>query len=155
VKNGRLWKRRVRVWRRDRAILLLAEAGAAQVAPVLSCSRTSVDGWAKRWRTGGVVGLHEPPRAGRPVRLAGDGTAVLVALIATDPRAHGHQATGWTVPLLREQLVQSGYAVSERTVRRALHRLGWRWKRPKSVFGRPDPEYEAKRGRSSREPRRC
>ena len=33
-----------------------------------------------------------------------------------------------------------------RTIRRALHRLGYRWKRPQYVLGRPDPAYEAKKG---------
>ncbi len=35
----------------------------------------------------------------------------------------------------------------ERTVRRTLHRLGWRWKRPKYVLGRPDPAYAEKKSR--------
>ena len=74
------------------------------------------------------------------------GEAVLQALLATDPQGHGHQATGWTVPLLRGELAQVGYAVGERTVRRALHRLGYRWKRPQYVLGRPDPAYVEKRG---------
>jgi transposase len=141
-------ERQVRVWRRYRAILLLPELGPEQVAMVLGCSRSSVYGWAQRWRTAGVAGLQEPSRSGRPPRLAGDGVAAVEMLLTADPQAHGQHATGWTVPLLREQLAQAGYAVSERTVRRTLHRLGWRWKRPKYVLGRPDPDYEAKRGRS-------
>jgi transposase len=35
------------------------------------------------------------------------------------------------VPLLRAELAAAGHAVGERTIRRTLHRLGWRWKRPK------------------------
>jgi len=50
------------------------------------------------------------------------------------------------VPLLRAELAAAGVAAGERTVRRALHRLGWRWKRPKYVLGRPDPAYEGKKG---------
>ena len=48
------------------------------------------------------------------------------------------------MPLLRAELEGAGYRVSGRTVRRTLHRLGFRWKRPKYVLGRPDPE--AKKG---------
>ena len=51
--------------------------------------------------------------------------AVLQDLLATDPQTHGHQATGWTVPLLQGELAQVGYAVGGRTVHRALHRLGY------------------------------
>jgi transposase len=72
----------------------------------------------------------------------------LEALLAADPQARGHHATGWTVPLLRSELTAAGIVAEERTIRRALHRLGWRWKRPKFVLGRPDPAYVEKRGPS-------
>jgi transposase len=49
------------------------------------------------------------------------------------------------VPLLRAELAAAGHAAGERTIRRALHRLGWRWKRPKYVLGRPDPAYGEKK----------
>ncbi|HLV99124.1 MAG TPA: winged helix-turn-helix domain-containing protein [Ktedonobacterales bacterium] len=49
------------------------------------------------------------------------------------------------MPLLQTHLTQAGYAISQRTLRRALHRLGWRWKRPKYVLGRPDPAYAEKK----------
>jgi transposase len=146
-------ERRVRVWRRYRAILLLTELGPEEVTTVLSCARSSVYGWARAWRSGGVASLQEAPRAGRPARLAGDGTAALEQVLTSDPQARGQHATGWTVPLLRSALAAAGYVVSERTVRRTLHRQGWRWKRPKYVLGRPDPDYAAKRGRSSSVPR--
>ena len=41
---------------------------------------------------------------------------------------------------------KAGYAPSDKTLRRCLHRLGYRWKRPRYVLGRPDPAYEEKRG---------
>ncbi len=69
----------------------------------------------------------------------------LDATLASDPQAHGYQTPGWTVPLLRQAAAQAGYVVSEHTLRRAIHRLGWRWKRPKYVLGRPDPAYAEKK----------
>ena len=86
--------------------------------------------------------------AGRPRRLDATAEAELERLLATDPQAHGYAATDWTVPLLQAELAKQGHALSERTLRRTLHRLGYRWKRPKYVLGRPDPAYERKRGRS-------
>lgn len=47
----------------------------------------------------------------------------------------------------KSELAKAGYVVSERTVRRALKRLGFRWKRPKYVLGRPDPDHESKKGK--------
>jgi transposase len=137
----------VRRGRRYRAVLLLAEGQApAAVAPALRCSRASVYAWAARWRTQGVRGLREGDHGGGRVKLGTTGEAALEGLLADNPQAHGHQATGWTVPLLRTELARTGTQVGERTIRRALKRLGYRWKRPQYVLGRPDPDYAAQRG---------
>lgn len=140
-------EKRTRRWKRYRAVLLLAEGQTpATVAHALECSRASVYGWAARWRAHGVAGLREGDHGGGRAKLDATGEALLDGLLAGDPQAHGHQATGWTVPLLRTELAAAGYRVGERTIRRGLHRLGYRWKRPRYVLGRPDPAYEAKKG---------
>jgi transposase len=140
-------ERRVRRWRRDRAVQLRADGMTVEaVARTLGCSQASVYAWTAAWRRAGVAGLGEGDHGGGRVKLDATAEAVLTALLATDPQAHGHRATGWTVPLLRTELARSGYPVSPKTVRRALHRLGYRWKRPQYVLGRPDPAYAEKRG---------
>jgi len=140
--------RRAREWRRMRAVQLLnAGREAHEVAQILGCSVSSVYYWAADWREQGVAGLVEGPHDGRPRRLGADAESHLERLLSEDPQAHGYAATDWTVPLLRTELAGQGQLVSERTLRRALHRLDWRWKRPKYVLGRPDPAYAAKKGR--------
>lgn len=140
-------EKRTRSWKRYQAVLLLAEGQApAAVAHVLRCSVASIYNWAASWRREGVAGLAEHPHLGAARRLDAAGEALLAGLLAVAPQTHGHQATGWTVPLLRTALAAAGYALSARTVRRTVHRLGYRWKRPQYVLGRPDPEYEAKKG---------
>ena len=140
-------ERRVRVWRRYRAVLLLADGEApAAVATALGCSLSSVYGWAGAWRRGGQAALRGRAHGGGIVPLAARAGSLLEALLAEDPQARGHLAANWTVPLLRAELVVAGVAASERTIRRSLHGLGYRWKRPKYVLGRPDPAYAEKRG---------
>jgi transposase len=140
-------EKRVRRWRRHQAVLLLAEGHApAAVARTLRCSRASVYAWAAAWRRTGVAGLREGDHGGGRVKLAAAGAAALQDLLSADPQAWGHQATGWTVPLLRTELARADCVVGERTIRRALHRLGYRWKRPRYVLGRPDPAYAEKKG---------
>jgi transposase len=140
-------EKRVRWWKRYRAVLLLADGQAsAAVAHRLECSRASVYAWAARWRAQGVAGLREGDHGGGRAKLGAAGEAVLAGLLGEDPQGRGHQATGWTVPLLRTELAIAGYRVGGRTIRRALHRLGYRWKRPRYVLGRPDPDYQAKKG---------
>ena len=137
----------VRGWKRYRAVLLRGEGmTVAAVAAALRCSEASVYGWTARWRRGGAAGLREGDHGGGKPKLGAAGEAALAALLEHDPQARGHQATGWTVPLLRTELARGGYVVGERTIRRALPRLGYRWKRPQYVLGRPDPDYAEKRG---------
>lgn len=142
-------ERRVRVWRRYQAVLLLAGGGRPDaVAAALGCSRASVYGWAAGWRQHGLPGLTGQPAGGGMARLEERAGPLLDELLAADPQTRGHRATGWTVPLLRTELAAAGIMAGERTIRRALHRLGWRWKRPKFVLGRPDPAYAEKKGSS-------
>ena len=140
-------ERRARLWRRYRAVRLLADGRQPPaVAAALGCSLSGVYNWAAMWRDGGLPGLlGRGHGGGRAPALGAAGERLLEELLGQDPQARGHRATGWTVSLLVGELADAGYAVGDRTVRRALHRRGWRWKRPKFVLGRPDPAYEAKK----------
>lgn len=136
----------VRRWKRYRAVLLRGEGLTVDaVARALRCSQASVYAWTARWRRGGVAGLREGDHGGGKAKLDARGEAELAGLLEADPQARGHQATGWTVPLLGTELAAAGYRVGDRTIRRAVHRLGYRWKRPRYVLGRPDPDYDAKK----------
>jgi transposase len=138
---------RVRRWRRFQAVLLLADGEPpGRVASALGCAVASVYNWAAAWRREGLPGLREGDHGGGQPVLDAAGEALVVDLLALDPQTRGYHATGWTVPLLRTELLTRGYAPSDRTLRRVLHRLGYRWKRPKFVLGRPDPAAAEKRG---------
>lgn len=137
---------RTRRWRRYQAILLLADHWRVPaVAKALGCCPNSVWNWAARWRDQGITGLEERPHPGRACLLDEAAGKQLDDLLTHDPRAHGYQSPGWTVPLLTTELGRRGYRVSGRTVRRILRQRQWRWKRPKYVLGRPDPAYEEKK----------
>ena len=142
-------EKRVRNWRRMRAIELLAEGRRPEaVAAALGCARASVYAWAKAWREMGLSGLQEGPRSGRKRSLERRAELLLEELLAEgNPQSRGYRSSSWTIPMLRSELAKAGYVVSERTVRRTLKRLGFRWKRPKYVLGRPDPDHESKKGR--------
>ena len=138
--------RNVRHWRRYQALRLRAAGVPVRViATTLGCCEDSITNWTKAWRAHGVAGVHEGVHAGATRRLDAAGEQRLEALLTTDPQAAGYAATGWTVALLRSELAKGAWAASERTIRRTLHRLGWVWKRPQFVLGRPDPAYPEKK----------
>ena len=116
------------------------------VAHALRCSLASVYHWATQWRREGVRSLAEGTHRGVARRSDAAGEAALAGLLGSDPQTHGHRSTGWTVPQLQSALVAGGDPVRARAVRRAGHPLGYRWKRPQDVLGRPDPDAEAKKG---------
>jgi transposase len=140
---------KVRHWRRYQAILLRATGvPVAEVARNLGCSEASVSNWTAAWRTQGLAGVAEGGHPGAARRLAAAAEAALDALVAEgDPQVYGYAAANWTAPLLRAELAKRGWPAAERTIRRTLHRLGWRWKRPKYILGRPDPAYAEKKSR--------
>lgn len=141
--------RSVRHWRRFQAVLLRADGvPVAMVARTLNCTPTSVYNWVAAWRAGGLAGVAEGVHPGKVRRLDAAAEATLGRLLTEgDPQVYGYATTGWTVPLLRTELAKRGWAAAERTIRRTPHRLGWRWKRPKFVLGRPDPAYAEKKSR--------
>ena len=133
-------ERWVRNWKRYQAIRLLAQGQTpAEVAAAIGCQVSSVYNWVTVWRQQGSAGLHEEHHGGRARRMDAAGIRQVETFLATDPHVVGEQASEWTVPLLLTHVQQAGYLLSEHTLRRTLHQVGWRWKRPRYELGQPDP----------------
>jgi transposase len=142
----------VRLFRRVQAVLRVAEGVAiSSTARTLRLSRRSLHRWVKVYlRRHQPEDLLDASRTGRP-RTADDlDETRLTELLAQDPRTLGYRATNWTVPLLTTHLQQQcGCPVSERTLRRRLHEGGWRWKRPRYIFGEREAAVGQKKGASA------
>ena len=83
---------------------------AAAVAHTLRCSRASVYAWAAALAAaGGGAGCAKATTAAAGSSWMRRARRCWRALLATDPQARGHHATGWTVPLLRTELARAGY----------------------------------------------
>jgi transposase len=147
--------RESRQYRRAQALLWLAAGERpAAVAQRLRVHRDTLYEWAKRYRERGpqpvATRLLDRARAGRPRHLAEMVARGLVTAIETDPQALGYRAAQWTTPLLCHYLRDhQALAVSEVTVRRCLHRLGYRWKRPRYVLARRSQHWRQAKGGSS------
>jgi transposase len=145
----------VRQYRRAQALLWLDEGERpVMVAQRLRVHRDTIYAWAARFRQRGLqrvpARLMDAARAGRPRRLAERGERVLVTALETAPQSLGYRAAQWTTPLLRHYLREhQALAVSEVSVRRCLHRLGYRWKRPRYVLARRSPHWRQAKGGSS------
>jgi transposase len=135
-----------------RALALLdLDRGAAvmDIACRYGVSRETVYRWAARLRRRPAGCLRDAPRSGRPADQGRAAEGLLRAALPADPRRYGYRHPAWTVPLLHQHLRRLGLDGSEATVRRALRRLGRRWKRPRHVLSRRDPHWRQAKGGSS------
>lgn len=139
-------------WPRLRAMLLLAEGrGVGETARVLGVTRQVIWKWRKRYEAERTPSaLDDRPRPGRPATLRRSVAQVLEPLMEETPAQHGYTSPGWTVGLLRRHLQhREGIHTSDRTIRRALHSLGYCWKRPRYALARRDPDRERKKNRAT------
>jgi transposase len=139
--------------RRALALLDLAEGQKpGRVAARYQVSRSTVYEWGARWNDTEkprADRLRDADRGGRPPQQRDAVAERLAELMPTAPTDHGYRHPTWTVPLLVAHLARACRIVaSETTVRRALHGLGYRWKRPRFVLSRRDPNWRQAKGGS-------
>jgi transposase len=134
------------LWRRTVAVLEYGQGRtAADIAHMLGVTRQSVYNWVGTYAQGhDPQALRDREGPGRHRALDEDDEHLLGVLLALSPQDLGCPHVSWTVPLLQEFLeVATGRRVSDDTLRRALHRLDYVWKRPRHDL-EPDPQREKK-----------
>ncbi len=137
-----------------RALALLdldAGESVAQVAQRYQVGRSTVYEWVARWHDTArprADRLRDAGRSGRPPATRVGVVAALAGLMPSAPTAHGFRHPAWTTPLLLAHLAREGIEASDTTVRRALHRLGYRWKRPRFVLSRRAAHWRQAKGGS-------
>jgi transposase len=140
---------------RAQALRWLAEGQPVeQIAELLHVSRQS--GYNRVDRCRGRAGLDrrdrlaDAPRSGRPRAGAGVVDPLISRIIDSDPPALGSRSTVWTAPLSsRYRRGHHPITVCDRTVSRAIARLGTRWKRPRHPWARRSATWRQSKGGSS------
>ncbi|MHA3770370.1 helix-turn-helix domain-containing protein [Verrucomicrobiota bacterium sgz303538] len=138
--------------RRLQAVWLVAQGyGAREVARLLGASERWVNKWLARYLVRRRPdNLAEAMRPGRPRADDVLTKKRIVTTLRSDPLKWGYSSTVWTVPLLTMHFRREcGTFFSERTVRRRIREVGFRWKRPRYVFAKRDPHRAQKKGGSS------
>jgi transposase len=127
-------------------LVLLADRGfsVAQIAAIYECSEATVRQWLGRFKAGGVAGLRDLPRSGRPCKADAAARERIRHAVERSPAAAGYGFGCWSVVTLCGHLAERlGLALSRTTVRRVLLGLEYRWRRPKHVLPE-DPLARAK-----------
>jgi putative transposase len=130
-------------------IVLLAADGhrPARIARVLYCSRTTVYAIVKRFVRERQAAFDDRGRRGPKPLLDQSANERIEALVEEEmPAVHGWLRSRWSCSLLMVQLFKErALLVSRETVRRALHRLEFRWRRPRPIAPPKDPETKRRR----------
>lgn len=131
------------------AFLALADgAPPGEVAEWVGVSRQCLYQWRTRYQqsSGRPEALMDRSRSGRPSPWDEEMRRCLCTILEQSPDELGYPAVNWIVGLLQKHLEFCfGKSLSEVSVRRRLHELGYVWKRPRYLLD-PDPQREKKTG---------
>jgi transposase len=127
-----------------RALMVLWRAEGLttlDIAQRLGCNRESVTPWIERYQRLGVAGLEDEPRQGRPPRLDATQRDQAEAHLERSPPESETVGGRWTLARLGAVLRRlAPQPFSGTTLRRVVHALGFRWRRPRLWPGGQDPE---------------
>ena len=122
----------------------------ATIAARLCCASQSVRNAIRAFNAEGLDCLTAKSHRPKTVRPELDDGACqrLRALLHQSPRNFGKATSIWTLDLVAEVAFTQGITkrrVSDETIRQALKRLGFGWKRAKTWITSPDPAYLRKK----------
>ena len=142
--------RDAKILKRAQGLLAAAEGEpAVAIARRLQVCEKTVYNWVERWSSRNAAAadcLGDQPRSGRPSTLCDQVAETVTTLLETKPRDHGYRQAEWTVPLIQGHLAGEQIAASGTTIRKQLHKLGYRWKRPRFVLRRRSPTWKQAKG---------
>ena len=123
----------VEVRQRATALHLLHRGESPEeVGEMLAVSLGSIYNWHHRWRTGGLEGLKNKARSGRPKNTDEAYCQLLEEVIERSPSEYDYAFGNWTVDRLREYMREkTGISLSNRRFRVLLKDLGFVYRRPK------------------------
>ncbi len=133
-------------------VLLCAEGRSpTEIARVLFCSRTTVYTVVARFIREEQAAFNDRKRRGpKPLLDKEPANDYIERLVEEEsPTSHGWLRSRWSCKLLVYELFKErAVLVSRETVRRVLHRLGFRWRRPRPVPPEKDSEDQREQKRT-------
>lgn len=141
-----------RATRRLQAVLLVAQGhGVRAIARMTNLSHQSVYNALTRYLAHRrPEELVDRPRSGRPRAAPQLTSRRILAGLRLDPWKLHYNLSNWTVPVLARHLERRyRVKISPFTLRRRLHDLRWRCKRPTHRYQHPDPHRAQKKGASN------
>ena len=139
-----------------RCQILLASSRGERVSAIarsLGCATQTCRNVIRDFQSRGLASLEESSRRPKTVHPMLDSAKCekLQALLHSSPRQFGKPTSLWTLQLAAEVILEQGLVekpVSREVIRKAISRLGVKWKRAKNWITSPDPQYALKKSNS-------
>src|SRR5690348_9882023 len=111
-----------RVSERIRMILLSSRGySVPEIATIFECDEATVRAWIERFDAGGVAGLRDRPRPGRPRKADAVARERIRLELEQGPTRHGYLFGYWTLVTLVAHLAgRCGVVLSRATLRRTV-----------------------------------
>lgn len=126
--------------------ILLSNEGhkVREIAERLNRHEHTIRNWIKAYAVNGIEGLKSKHPSGRPRIKGPEVEQEIDVLLIKTPREFGYQEEGWTVCILLDYFSKKQLVVKEDTVRRALKKMGWVYKRFAKAVPKNAPSKEEK-----------
>ncbi len=141
-----------RLVERSRVVLAALDGErASAIAARFHITGATVYLWLHRFNDGGLAGLEDKPRQGRPPTYTREQVGRVVATSLTDPQTLGLPFASWALDRLAAYLAeQKGITMKRSRIDELLLAEGLRWRKEETWFGeRVDPAFAEKRGPSN------
>jgi transposase len=127
--------------------VLLSDRGqrVPAIAETMGRHEHTIRSWLKAYLQDGIEGLQDIPPVGRTNRKEQSAVTILQPVLAKHPSDYGYLEAGWSTNLLVDYLHGQGLEASESTVKRALRRGGWVYKRFAKTVPAHAPSSEEKK----------
>jgi transposase len=123
---------------------------APDIAVRMGLCGATVRFWLKRFNAGGLQGLEEDMRSGRPPTYTAEERSAVIKAALSRPTELGLPFASWTLDRLVAHLSERGIGMRRSRISEALLAEGLKWRQEETWFGaRVDPDFTRKRGRSS------
>jgi len=144
----------MRLVERARIVLAALEGlTAPQIGAQVGVGEATARQWLRRFNDGGLAGLEDAPRSGRPpTYVEAERSRVVAKARGLPPKPEGDEVPPtchWTLDRLQEELAKDGVPIKRSQIRRLLKAEHVKWQRPRTWLASDDPDFAEKRGPSS------
>lgn len=98
---------------------------------MMAVRQGTIYAWHHRWRAGGLEGLVNRPKSGRPAKADAQYCAILESVLGKAPEELGYEFALWTVDRLRAHMEkETGISLSAGRFRALLRKHDYVYRRP-------------------------